>query len=149
MVYMRELFSTSASQYIAKDKKCASGEQDAAPRKGSMYTRLTVKHSAHVNKSAASDATHVVKLRRSKGLRYLPLASKLTNMRFSLFVNLKGAKVTTACGFVESNIRRSAMLPVLDKGTEMLYPFFSTGFVRSLMTTLARHMNKHCTDTYL
>lgn len=143
MVYMRELFSTSASQYITEDEKCTSSEQDAAPCKGGMYTRLAVEHSAHVNRSAASDATHVVKLRRSKGLRYLPLASELTNMRFSFFVNSKGTKVATACRFVESNIRRSAMLPVLDKGTEMLYPLFSTGFIRSLMITLAQHTNKH------
>lgn len=149
MVYMRELFSTSASEYITEDEKCTSSEHDATPCKGGMYTRLAVKHSAHVNRSATSDAAHVVKLRRSKRLRYLPFASELTNMRFSFFINSKGTEVTTACRFVESNIRCSAMLPVLDKGAEMLYPLFSTGFIRSLMITLAQYPNKHRTDTYL
>lgn len=70
-------------------------------------------------------------------------------MRFSLFVNLKGAEIAAPRCFVECNVGRCTVPPVLDKGAEVLYPFFSTCFVCRLTVGLELEMNRHCVDTYL
>jgi hypothetical protein len=61
-----------------------------------MDARLAIQHAAHVNASTARDTAHVVKLWGGEGLGDLPFTSKLANMSFGLFVNVKSAKIPTA-----------------------------------------------------
>jgi hypothetical protein len=87
-----------------------------------------------MNTAATGNTAHVVKLWRGKRLRHFPLARKLTDVRLSLLVNLKGAEVTCARGFVEGDVGSGAVFPVLGEGSQMLYPLLSAMFVCSLCT---------------